>query len=91
MATQGVQNANGLIGYAVPGRNATSWSAYREGWLYSPSSVDSFRISPIPYRIVPIVPGNKIQYSWYQGSDLLANNQSVTVTPRETTTYHAFA
>lgn len=89
-ATLGVQNANGLIGYAVPGRNATSWIASREGWLYTPTSVDSFQITSIPYNLQPMVPGNKIMYSWYQGSDLVANTQSITVTPNQTTIYRAF-
>jgi gliding motility-associated-like protein len=89
-ATQGVQNANGLIGYAVPGRNASSWTASQEGWLYTPTSVDSFQITQIPYHLQPMVPGNKVLYTWYQGRDLLSSTQTITVTPGETTTYRAF-
>ncbi len=89
-ATQGVQNENGYIGYAVPGRNATSWSARLEGWLFSPTSVDSFQIAQIPYNLHPIIPGEKVVYRWYQGSEQISSQQSVVVTPTETTTYHAY-
>lgn len=91
LATLGVQNSTGFLGYAVPGRNATSWSASMEGWKYTPTSVDSFAIASIPFRMEPIVPSDKIQYSWYQGTDQISTSQSVVVTPNETTTYVAHA
>jgi len=87
-ATQGVQNETGFIGYAVPGRNATSWTAQFEGWMYIPSSVDSFQITQIPYELQPITPGEKIIYRWYQGSEQIASGASLVVTPSETTTYY---
>lgn len=90
-ATQGVQNETGFIGYAVPGRNATSWTARLEGWQYIPTSVDSFQISPIPYNLHPITPGEKISFRWYQGSEQIASQQSVVVTPSITTTYFVHA
>lgn len=90
-ATQGVQNETGFIGYAVPGRNATSWTARFEGWMYTPTSVDSFQIHQIPYTLNPITPGEKISYRWYQGSEEIASQQSVVVTPTETTTYFVHA
>ena len=86
-ATLGVQNKDGFIGYAVPGRNATSWTALREGWLYTPINLDSFRIASIPYSLQPIIPGEKIEFRWYDGSDLIANSPGVTVTPSQTTMY----
>lgn len=86
-ATQGVQNETGFIGYAVPGRNATSWTAANEAWQYTPVSIDSFAIAPIPYNLVPIIPEGKIVYSWYQGDQLLSSEPSYTVTPNETTDY----
>lgn len=88
-ATQGVQNENGMIGYAVPGRNATSWSAFQEGWSYRPTSIDSFQIASVAYNLKPITPGNKIAYRWYQDSDLISQEQTVTVAPGETTSYIA--
>ena len=91
LATLGVQNSTGYIGYAVPGRNGTSWSAAMEGWKYTPTSIDSFQVAPIPYNLEPIVPGEKITYAWYQGSEQLTTQQTLTVTPRVTTTYWAKA
>ena len=84
----GVQNSTGLIGFAVPGRNNTSWTAFKEGWLYTPISVDSFAIAPIPFYLQPIIPGDKIVYNWYKDSEQFSSDQSVTVTPNETTWYH---
>ena len=87
--TLGVQNETGMIGFAVPGRNATSWSAEKEGWQYNPIPVDSFAISSVPFHLEPLVPGNKISYSWYEGSSFISNEQSITVVPSQTTTYRA--
>ena len=87
-ATMGVENGNGFIGFAVPGRNNTSFRANREGWLYTVVSVDSFAITPIPFNLQPIIPGNKIVYNWYKDSEQFSSDQSVTVTPNETTWYH---
>jgi gliding motility-associated-like protein len=89
LATLGVQNINGYVGFAVPGRNATSWNARLEGWLYTPTSADSFQVASVPFGLKPIVPGEKISYAWYQGNNLLGTSQSIVVTPSETTTYVA--
>jgi len=89
-ATMGVQNETGFIGYAVPGRNATSWTARMEAWMYTPTSADSFQIVQIPYNLQPIVPGEKVVYRWYHGTELISTQQSIVVTPGETTTYLAF-
>jgi len=89
-ATQGVQNETGFIGYSVPGRNATSWSAAMEGWMYTPTSADSFQIAQIAYNLHPITPGEKINYRWYNGTELISSQQSVVVTLNETTTYFAY-
>lgn len=89
-ATMGVQNETGFIGYTVPGRNATSWTARMEGWMYTPTSVDSFQIVQIPYELQPILPGEKVEYKWYKGSEQISTQQTIVVTPRETTTYVAY-
>jgi gliding motility-associated-like protein len=89
-ATMGVENGNGTIGFAVPGRNNTSFTAREEGWLYTVISVDSFAITSIPFHLQPMVPGNKIVYNWYDGSQQIATDQSVTVVPKETTWYTVY-
>lgn len=89
-ATLGIQNGDGSIGFAVPGRNNTSWTANQEGWLYSPVSVDSFTITSIPFHLQPIIPGNKIIYRWYAGSEQISTDASVIVAPNETTWYYVY-
>jgi gliding motility-associated-like protein len=89
-ASLGVQAISGFIGFAVPGRNNSIWSAEREAWLYTPVSVDTMKITSIPFNPQSIVPGNRIVYTWYQGHDFIANTQQITVTPKQTTTYTAF-
>jgi gliding motility-associated-like protein len=91
-ATLGVQNSTGLFGTTVPGRNHTIWEVTTpEAWKYTPTSIDSFQVSSIPFHLEPIVPGEKISYTWYTGSDYLAEGQSVTVAPKETTQYKVIA
>ncbi len=89
-ATLGVQNDNGTIGFAVPGKNNTSWTASQEGWLYTPVSVDSFAITSIPFHMQPMVPGNNVVYRWYEGSDQISTDQTITVTPNQTTWYYVY-
>jgi gliding motility-associated-like protein len=89
-ATMGIQNGNGTIGFAVPGRNNTSFTVNKEGWLYTPISVDSFAVAPIPFHIQPIVPGNKIVYNWYEWSQQISTAQTITVAPNETTLYYVY-
>ena len=89
IATLGLQNSTGYVGFSVPGRNATSWSAALEGWRYTPTSADSFHVAPVTYNMVPIVPGEKISYEWYFEGEQISAEQSVLVTPGETSTYIA--
>ena len=92
-ATLGIQNSNGYRGFAVSGRNATSWSVSPdnpEAWQYLPTSADSFQVAAIPYQLYPLTPGEKISYRWFQGTELISENSSVVVSPGETTTYVAW-
>jgi gliding motility-associated-like protein len=91
-ATLGIQNSDGFKGFAVPGYNATSWTADTMAWKYIPApspSVDSFEIVRIPYRMQPISPGDKISYRWYAGNEFISDQQSITVAPNQTTQYRA--
>ena len=92
-ATLGIQNAYKILGIAVPGRNATSWSVDSkkpEGWRYTPIDQDTYRVDAVPFNLQPITPGNKILYRWYSGSEIISEQPSVVVTPLETTTYTAY-
>jgi gliding motility-associated-like protein len=90
-ATLGIQNSTGYIGFAVPGYNATSWTASKLAWMYSPATPDSFQIAAIQYNLRPLTPGDKINYKWFQNGTEIAESQSLIVTPNETTTYVAYA
>jgi gliding motility-associated-like protein len=90
LGTLGVQNSSGYEGYAVPGKNGTSWTADTVGWRYTPTSADSFQIAQVPYHLQSILPGDKVSYRWYQGTDEIGTTQSITVTPNETSKYRAY-
>ncbi|MBM3403956.1 MAG: gliding motility-associated C-terminal domain-containing protein [Bacteroidetes bacterium] len=88
-ATQGLQNANGFTGFAVPGRNATSWNAERESWRYLPVSNDSFRIITIPFHPEDVVGGDKIMFTWYAEGEPIGNQPEIMVAPDFTGDYVA--
>jgi gliding motility-associated-like protein len=92
MATQGL-NYNYDLGFAVPGRNPASWSSFHESWLYSPSGTDNYSIDTIPYNPEIIVPVGKLEWAWYKNQypngEIVGNEQSLLVSPLETTTYYA--
>ncbi len=88
-ATLGLQNSTGSIGYAVPGYNATSWAADREGWTFTPTTVDTFEIAQKPYHLQPLEPADKVIYTWYKGTELIGTGQGITVSPAVTTDYIA--
>lgn len=89
-ATLGLQNETGTIGgIAVPGYNATSWIANKKAWKYRPVSQDEYQVDSIPFEPPPITPGEKVSYRWYQGAELLSDQQVTVVSPHESTTYHA--
>ena len=89
--TIGIQDQNGRKCDTLPNmnRNSTSWSASQEGWRFVPTSSDTYQVNSIPYHMEPITPGDKISYSWYNGSDLIGTGKSVVVAPSATTTYRA--
>ncbi|MCX6281951.1 MAG: gliding motility-associated C-terminal domain-containing protein [Bacteroidetes bacterium] len=89
--TLGLQNKTGTIGFPVPGYNATAWTMKNMAFKYTPVTVDSFQIARIPYDLKPITPGNKVSYRWFQAGDEISEDQTIIVTPLETTTYIANA
>ena len=94
--TLGIQNDLGSNGFSVPGRNASIWSVNSqnpEGWKYLATSPTTYDIKSVPFNLVPITPGDKIIYRWYEGSSLepFSWDSTVVVTPHETTTYKVTA
>jgi hypothetical protein len=41
----GIQNSDGTIGYAPPGRNTGAWSATDEAWRFTPDGTPNFTVS----------------------------------------------
>lgn len=52
-ATLGIQNESGLIATSVPGKNCSSWSADREGWMFTRVSPDLYSVTSIPFVFYP--------------------------------------
>lgn len=71
--TQGIENAAGSLGLAVPGRNSSVWSATNDAYRFTPSLV---------YNFEPIT------YSWTPSNTLSnATFYNPTANPLQTTTY----
>lgn len=81
------------IGVAVPGRNATSWTATDESWLFEPNGAENYTITSIDFLPEPIVPPGKLQWTWYKdsypGGEVLGSSATLPVHPLESTTYFA--
>lgn len=90
--TIGIQDETGYKCDTIPNknRNSTSWGASQEGYRFVPTSLDTYSVTEIPYRMEPITPGDKISYRWYQGTEFLSDQQTLVVTPMQTTTYKAY-
>ncbi|MCK9422613.1 MAG: gliding motility-associated C-terminal domain-containing protein [Bacteroidales bacterium] len=93
-ATLGIQNETGYIGQAIPGYNRAEYALSELSWKYTPipNVVDEYTVSPIGFELQPITPGEKISYSWFEGSskEPFSTEKTVLVTPTETTTYTVF-
>lgn len=73
--TQGIENADGTLGLAIPGRNSGIWSATN----------DAYRFSPSPTYIF-----GPITYDWMPNTTVSdATIYNPTANPLETTTYKA--
>lgn len=45
LAIEGIQNAAGTVGYAVPGRNNTVWDAYNDAYRFTPSGTSIVNVA----------------------------------------------
>jgi len=70
-AIEGIQNAAGTVGYAVPGRNNTVFTAYNDAWRFTPNAAPS--MVSLSWRDAL--------------SNLIGTGNSVTVCPSATSTY----
>ena len=88
--TQGIENEDGTLGFATPGRNATNWSASNDFVSFTPTSPTNYTIDqtgafdPLPMDGGVVAP---ISYLWNTG----AATSTITVNPTVTTTYSVTA
>ena len=89
-ATQGV-NRDDDTGIPVQGRNNTSWTASLESWEFTPLGSEDYEIQQIDFDPEIIVPTHKLSWAWYKNTypdgEVLSNNKSLVVYPKETTKY----
>ncbi|MDC0231406.1 gliding motility-associated C-terminal domain-containing protein, partial [Aureispira] len=72
--TQGIENVDGTLAIAVPGRNSSQWSASNDAYRFSPGI--AFLFGPITY-------------SWTPGFSVTSPNTSTTgASPQGSTTYY---
>lgn len=91
-ATHGL-NFDDDLGIAVPDRNATSWVASNESWLFEPGGSNDYTISEIDFEPEVIIPQGNIDWTWYKnqypGGEVAGTDKTLIVYPLETTTYYA--
>ena len=89
-STQGLNFSNDF-GLAVPGRNATEWTAEGETWRYEYNGGTNYTVTEVDFAPEVIVPQGGLSWAWYQGSypggDFLGSSESIDVQPLETTSY----
>ena len=89
-ATQGL-NLDDITGVAVPGRNNTSWTAFRETWLFEPNGPADYSVSEIDFEPEVIIPPGKIEYTWFKNSypdgERVGREKALMVYPLESTRY----
>ncbi|MEX2483387.1 MAG: SprB repeat-containing protein, partial [Brumimicrobium sp.] len=79
-ATHGLNNIDGSIGQAVPGRNNTVWTAQNDGWEFVPTSPTNYDINQIPFGIITTNTSNGIVWMDTQGNTYPYNNGILDVT-----------
>lgn len=72
MALEGIQDATGTVGYAVPGRNVASWTAQNDGYRWTPSGASTVTVNWFQ-GTTPLGPGPTV-------SVCPINNQTTTYT-----------
>jgi len=86
LATHGLHNSTGTVGIAVPGRNASQWTAVQDAWEFIPNGPNNYTFNQIPYA--PILSNNSVAWS-DQNGNVLGTGYSITVNVTQTSTYTA--
>jgi gliding motility-associated-like protein len=72
--THGLNNIDGTIGHAVPGRNNTVFSIQNDGYRFTPNGANDYILAPIPYAIVSTSNSNNIVWNNTNGDSYPYNN-----------------
>lgn len=78
LATLGIQNGDGTVGFTPPNRNTGAWTATDEAWRFTPNGGSTGGGA-----------NNNTIVTWYEGGTPIGNTDTVTVCPSVTTTYVA--
>lgn len=89
-ATLGIVDASGQ-GYCPDNSyNLKSWGCDTLAFRYVPQSSTTYTIEKIPFMFQFLIPGEKITYRWYAGTEFISDQQNAVVAPMETTTYTGY-
>jgi gliding motility-associated-like protein len=81
LAIEGIQNGNGTIGYAVPGRNCSVWTATNDSWSFVPQGgTGGSGVNP-----------TSITWSTTKFGPSIGTGDTIQVCPNATTQYFAKA
>ena len=69
--TVGVQSGDGLVGFAAPGRDGTTWNTTNESWRFEPNGPATTNAT----------------YTWYDGTTVVGTGSTINVCPTVDTTY----
>lgn len=90
-AIHGIQNSNGSIAFAVPGRNfPNQWSTSNDGRRWTPNGPNSYTLSQIPFNPT-FMPANVAtnQITWTANGQNIGTGLTQNVSPQVNTTYIA--
>lgn len=78
LATLGIQNGDGTVGFTPPNRNTGAWAATNEAWRFTPDGGSTGGGA-----------NNNVVVTWYEGGTPIGNTDTINVCPSATTTYVA--
>ncbi len=84
----GVKNAAGTVSTVAPARDyLPTWSAFREGWRFTPIAGPSYSVASIPFAAIPYAGA----IYWYDSTTgaYLGSGSSMSFAPLVATTYYA--
>lgn len=74
LATHGLNNINGTVAHAVPGRNNSVFSIQNDGYRFTPDGSGGYNLNPIPFSLVTTSTNNGIVWNSTNGASFPYNN-----------------